>query len=123
MRMTLLLAGVSLLAGTLLLAQPPAKNGRNQMAPHSAADSAAIERGKAIYKEFCGICHYAASPVRKIGPGLQGLSGRSKFPGGRPVNDAALRAWIESGGKDMPGFKYSLKAAQVSDLIAYLKTL
>ncbi len=122
-RMPLLL-GASLLAGTLLLAQaPPMKNSRNQMAPHSAAESAAIERGKAIHKEFCGICHYAASSAKKIGPGLKGLSAHGKFANGKLVDDASLRAWIERGGKDMPGFKDTLKAEQVSDLIAYLKTL
>ena len=123
MRMTLLLASVSLLAGTLLLAQAPGKSGRNPKAPESAADKTAIQRGKAIYKECCGICHYAASPAKKIGPGLKGLSQRSKFANDKPVNEASLRAWIESGGKDMPSFKGTLKPDQINDLIVYLKTL
>lgn len=34
-----------------------------------------------------------------------------------------MRAWIESGGKDMPGFKDTLKPNEIRDLLAYLRTL
>jgi mono/diheme cytochrome c family protein len=34
-----------------------------------------------------------------------------------------MRAWIENGGVDMPAFKDSLTAQQISDLIAFLRTL
>lgn len=85
-----------------------------------AVDGAA---GKTIYEKRCAICHLASSDKKKVGPGLKGLGKRRAFVNGSPVTDESLRAWIESGGGDMPAFKGVLKAEQLRDLIAYLKTL
>lgn len=83
-----------------------------------------VDRGKTVYDKRCAICHFAASDAKKVGPGLRGLSKRSTHESdGKPVNDASLRAWIENGGKNMPGFKTVLNADQVRDLLSYLKTL
>ncbi len=60
---------------------------------------------------------------KKIGPGLKGLTARGKFSDGKKVDDESLKAWIEKGGKDMPGFKDSLNDAEIRDQIAYLRTL
>ena len=83
-----------------------------------------VDRGKTVYDKRCTICHFAASDAKKVGPGLKGISKRSAYESdGKPVNDASLRAWIENGGKNMPGFKTVLSADQVRDLLSYLKTL
>lgn len=83
-----------------------------------------VERGKIVHDKRCAICHFATSDAKKVGPGLKGISKRSTYESdGKPVDDASLRAWIENGGKNMPGFKAILNADQVRDLLSYLKTL
>ncbi len=114
---------VSIAFAAALFAQAPAKNGSEKK--NGAAPSAEeIERGKLVYNKRCAICHYAASDAKKVGPGLRGISKRSTYESDdKPVNDASLRAWIEDGGKNMPGYKAVLNADQVRDLLSYLKTL
>ena len=85
-----------------------------------AADAA---KGKQIYGQKCEICHYSTSTEKKIGPGLAGLMKRETFRNGMKADDENLRRVIERGGKDMPAYRNSLKAAQIRDLIAYVKTL
>ena len=121
----LLLLCLGLTAAALLHAQVPSKNAVGQKPAPSAGmvDRAAIERGRASYKRFCAICHFETSTAKKIGPGMRGIYKRGTYADGKTVDDASMRAWIERGGKNMPGFKDSLKAEQVSELIAYLKTL
>lgn len=81
------------------------------------------KRGKDVFVEWCQICHYETNTEKKIGPGLKGIYKRGKFEDGRAVNDTSMRKWIEDGGKDMPAFVDSLTAAQIADLMAYLRTL
>ena len=104
------------------LAQSSTNNGQEDK-PATGAMAADIEKGRVIYNKRCGVCHFAASNAKKIGPGLKGLSKRETFSDGKPITDDSLRVWIENGGKNMPGFKAILNAEQVRDLIAYLKTL
>jgi len=82
-----------------------------------------IAKGKELFGTWCEICHFDKSSEKKVGPGLKGLPKRGKFADGRKVDEANLRAWIEKGGKDMPGFGDSLKAEEIQNLIAYIKTL
>ncbi len=110
----LLLVCLGLASAALLCAQGPAK---------ASAAAADVARGKKVFAARCAVCHYAGSRAKKIGPGLKDLSRRGRYADGQPVDDASLRQWIEKGGKDMPGFKSSLNADQVRDLVAYLKTL
>ena len=84
---------------------------------------AAIASGQKIYAKQCAICHYATSKAKKIGPGLANIYPGGKFSNGKKVDDASMRTWIESGGKDMPGYKDLLKPNEVRDLLAYLRTL
>lgn len=79
--------------------------------------------GKLIYSQKCEACHFSTSGEKKIGPGLAGLMKHAKFKNGMTADDNDLRRVIERGGKDMPGFRDSLKQKQVRDLIAYVKTL
>ncbi|HKV28789.1 MAG TPA: cytochrome c [Candidatus Acidoferrales bacterium] len=87
------------------------------------SEAAAVARGKQIYGQKCEICHYSASSEKKIGPGLASLMKRGKFQNGMKADDENLRRVIERGGKNMPGYRDSLKAAQIRDLIVYVKTL
>jgi cytochrome c len=97
---------------------PPA-----QKAGATVNNPAAIATGQKIYAKQCGLCHYATSKAKKIGPGLANIYPGGKFANGKKVDDAAMRVWIESGGKDMPGFKETLKPVEIRDLLAYLHTL
>lgn len=89
----------------------------------ATASSASVANGKIIYGQRCAACHFDTSSEKKIGPGLAGLMKRPRFKNGMTANDNNLRRIIERGGKDMPGFKDSLKQKQIRDLIAYVKTL
>ncbi len=120
----LLLACLCLAAPALLFAQAPGQAAaRQRPAAGSPPAPRDLEPGKRLFNSKCAICHYSASPTKKIGPGLKGLSKRGTYANGKPVDDASLWAWIEKGGKNMPGFKDSLNAEQMRELIAYLKTL
>ena len=108
-------------AGALYAQDAPAKKSASGGAKGSAAAAA---RGKATFEKSCGVCHYADSDAKKIGPGLKGLSKRGTFSvNDNKVTDENLKAWIENGDSLMPPFKDSLEAAQIKDLIAYVKTL
>jgi len=86
--------------------------------------SAAAARGKEVFDKKCGVCHYAESDAKKIGPGLKGLSKRGTFSvNNHKVTEENLKTWIENGDTLMPPFKDALEAAQIKDVIAYVKTL
>jgi mono/diheme cytochrome c family protein len=121
---TLAILGITLLGlvGAVSAQNAPAKKPAPAAAKGSSA--AAAERGKAIFDKSCAVCHYADSDAKKIGPGLKGLSKRGTFSvNSNKVTDENLKAWIENGDQLMPPFKESLEAAQIKDLIAYVKTL
>ena len=79
--------------------------------------------GKQLYQQKCAACHFSATAEKKIGPGLAGLMKHAKFKNGMAADQEHLRRVIERGGKDMPGFRDSLKEKQLRDLIAYVQTL
>ena len=123
MKRTLAILGIMVLgvAGALSAQDAPAKKSAPAGAKGSAAAAA---RGKATFEKSCAVCHYADSDAKKIGPGLKGLSKRGTFSvNSNKVTDENLKAWIENGDSLMPPFKDSLEAAQIKDLIAYVKTL
>ncbi len=97
-------------------AKPPAKK--------STGGGAAAARGKEVFDKKCGVCHYADSDAKKIGPGLKGIGKRGTFTvNNNKVTDESLRTWIENGDNLMPPFKDVLDAAQIKDVAAYVKTL
>ncbi len=123
-RFVFLLATLALAAANLFPAPASAQDSTpNKAASNAPPSSGEVQRGKKIFNFRCAVCHFSQSPAKKIGPGMKGLSKRGHFADGKPVDDASLRKWIETGGKNMPGFKDSLNAAQIHDLVAYLKTL
>ncbi len=100
----------------------PAPASPKKAAGHAAAGSAT--RGKEVFEKKCAMCHFADSDQKKIGPGLKGLSKRGTFSvNGNKVTTESLKTWIENGDSLMPGMKDSLDAAQIRDVVAYVKTL
>ena len=114
-------AYLSILIFVALIALPVTRAAAAGQAKNS--ETADAVKGKQVYAQKCEICHYSASAEKKIGPGLAGLMTRERFRNGMKADDENLRRVIERGGKDMPGFRGSLKTAQIRDLIVYVKTL
>jgi cytochrome c2 len=120
-----LILGIAILsvAGAMLAQDaPPAKSQKKTSSAGAAGGSAA--RGKEVFEKKCGMCHFADSDQKKIGPGLKGLSKRGTFTvNGNKVTTESLKTWIENGDSLMPGMKDSLEPAQIKDVVAYVKTL
>jgi mono/diheme cytochrome c family protein len=119
-----LIVGIAILgvAGALLAQDPPAKTTTKKAASHGSAGSAV--RGKEVFNQKCGLCHFADNDAKKIGPGLKGISKRGTFTvNGNKVTDESLKTWIENGDTLMPPFKEVLEPAQIKDVVAYVKTL
>ena len=127
MNRTLLVLGIAGLAvaGAVFAQDPPAKAPAKAPAKKSAASAAAAAtRGKEVFDKKCGVCHYADSDAKKIGPGLKGLAKRGTFTvNNNKVNDESLKTWIENGDTLMPPFKDVLEQPQIKDVVAYVKTL
>ncbi len=103
---------------------PPAKSTAKKTTKNHGGSSGAAAKGKALFEQKCSVCHYADSDAKKIGPGLKGLSKRGTFTvNPNKVTDDTLKTWIENGDSLMPPFKDVLDAAQIKDVIAYVKTL
>jgi mono/diheme cytochrome c family protein len=100
-------------------AKPPAKKSAG-----GGGSAAAAARGKEVFDKKCGVCHYADSDAKKIGPGLKGIGKRGTFTvNNNKVTDESLKTWIENGDNLMPPFKEVLEPPQIKDVIAYVKTL
>jgi mono/diheme cytochrome c family protein len=115
--------GIALLGlSVAVLAQnPPVKTPTKK----TAASKGSPIKGKELFDQKCGICHFADSDAKKIGPGLKGLYKRGTFTvnNNGKVTDENLKTWIENGDSLMPPFKDVLDEAQIKDVIAYVKTL
>jgi cytochrome c len=107
--------------GMIAAAQKPSASAQKSGA--TVNNPNAVISGSKIYAVQCEICHFSTSKAKKIGPGLANIYPGGKFANGKKVDDASMRVWIEMGGKDMPGYKESLKPGEIRDLIAYLRTL
>jgi cytochrome c len=119
-----LILGTAVLAiATAMVAQDPQANtGAKKATTHAGAGSAT--RGKQVFEQKCAMCHFADKEEKKIGPGLKGISKRGTFSvNGNRVTTESLKTWIENGDSQMPGMKDSLDAAQIRDVVAYVKTL
>jgi mono/diheme cytochrome c family protein len=78
-------------------------------------------RGAVVYRQACARCHYPTNTHSLHGPGLQALTKVQSMPSGQPPTDERLTAVILRGRNMMPAT--TLTDAQLSDLLAYLKTL
>lgn len=124
MKRTHLVLGIAALAaaGVVLAQDQPAKTSTKKTAAGKSGGSAA--KGKDVFAEKCGVCHFADSDAKKIGPGLKGIGKRGTFTvNNSKVTDDSLRTWIENGDSLMPPFKEVLDAQQIKDVIAYVKSL
>ena len=92
--------------------QPP-KNGANKT-------DETVKRGEILFQERCPLCHFGRrgqQSGRYTGPNLKGVLKDAK-----PEREADVRRTIREGTPNMPGYEYTLKPAQIDDLIAFLKT-
>jgi mono/diheme cytochrome c family protein len=117
-----LVLGIALLGmAVAVVAQDPAPKPAPKKA---AAAKGSATKGKELFDQKCGICHFADSDAKKIGPGLKGISKRGTFTvNNNKVTDDNLKTWIENGDALMPPFKDVLEEQQIRDVIAYVKTL
>ena len=85
-----------------------------------------VARGKVVF-EACAACHNVDNDSRRQGPSLKGLFKRVKLENGQKVTEESVRAQIGTGGRQMPHYAEGptplLSPAEVTDLIAYLRTL
>ena len=110
------------MAVAVLAQDPPAKTTAKKTAASKSSGSAT--KGKEVFDQKCGICHFADSDAKKIGPGLKGISKRGTFSvNNNKFTDESLKTWIENGDSLMPPFKDALDEQQIKDVIAYVKTL
>ncbi len=79
-------------------------------------------KGKELFEQ-CGVCHNADSDEKKMGPGLKGLFKKAKLASGKPVNEANVKAIVNSGGNGMPAYESILSDEEKAHVLAYLKTL
>ena len=79
-------------------------------------------KGKEVFEQ-CSMCHASETNDKRIGPSLKGLYKRSKLTNGKPLNDANVMEWINTGGSGMPGFADMLSPEEKANLLGYLHTL
>ena len=124
MKLNFMIFGVVALAAAGAVRAQNAPTKKKVQNGSTKGTSAAAARGKEVFDKKCVVCHYADSDAKKIGPGLKGLSKRGTFSvNNNKVTDETLKDWIENGDTLMPPFKDTLDAAQIKDVIAYVKTL
>jgi mono/diheme cytochrome c family protein len=84
----------------------------------SASPPASSDRGSAIFRNSCSVCHSIRPGETKVGPSLHGVlregSGRS---------EETVRQVITNGKGTMPAFHEKLESHAIDDLLEYLRTL
>jgi mono/diheme cytochrome c family protein len=77
-----------------------------------------VFRGRVLWVQRCALCHDGVGQpsYQTIGPWLDADTVKS-------LGETAMRALIAAGGAQMPEFRYDLNAQQVSDVLAFLKTV
>jgi mono/diheme cytochrome c family protein len=78
-------------------------------------------RGAQVFRQKCARCHYPTTTHPLNGPGLQAITKESSMPSGAPPTDERLTNVILHGRNMMPATQ--LSDDQLSDLLAYLRTL
>jgi mono/diheme cytochrome c family protein len=78
-------------------------------------------RGAQVYQQNCAKCHYPTNTHSLHGPGLQAITKIKAMPSGAPPTDERLTVVILHGRNMMPATP--LDDQQLSDLLAYLRTL
>ena len=123
LRLLPVIAWIVLIAPPRPFASAQAAGNNTSSASVSSTGTREAVSGKDLFRQHCASCHFPESTAQKIGPGLKGLYRRLTFSDGKKVTDLSLAKWIEAGGKNMPGFKETIKPEQIRQLISYIKTL
>ena len=77
------------------------------------------KRGDAIFHKNCHLCHISTAQKRELKINATELVGLFKRPN---ISEQAVRQLIQVGiPRRMPAFTYTFTAAELDDLIAYLK--
>ena len=88
--------------------------------PHDPNDPAF--RGEGWFQQQCGVCHLGrwrkAGQLQPFAPPLTGV-----LKNGDAAREKAVRAFIQTGSQNMPGFRNTFTATEFDELIAYLKSL
>ena len=85
---------------------------------HNASTQASNDRGAAIVRKSCAVCHSVRPDETKVGPSLYGV-----LREGSGHSQQAVRQAIADGKGTMPAFKTKLEPGEIDDLIEYLRTL
>lgn len=84
-------------------------------------DAVAVKRGEAAFFRDCSFCHLPrirkAGPLASPGPNLSGL-----LKDADKAREDRARQFIMTGSDRMPAWRYSLKPAEIDDLITYMRT-
>ena len=76
------------------------------------------DRGAAIFRKSCSVCHSVRAGETKVGPSLYGI-----LREGSGHSEQAVRQSIADGKGTMPAFKEKLEPRQIDDLLTYLRAL
>jgi mono/diheme cytochrome c family protein len=80
-----------------------------------------VFRGEGWFQQNCSVCHVGLWEKQGQGkPPAPNLTGVLK--GASPDREATVRAQIQQGSRNMPGFQNTFTSAQFEELITYLKT-
>ena len=123
-------AQIFLLVPSLLFLSPAQEmkaqaKAATRMAPVVSCDYEKMfgREDKTIFGRDCGLCHSISGTWDKPGPALGGIFSKKQMATGEPVNEESVRKKIAEGGPGMPSFQYTLTAAQITELVRYLKTV
>ena len=80
------------------------------------ATTPAEQEGRRLFVQRCAVCHLPLTPEprKSYGPSLNGVL--KTYP------EDLVRQAIMVGSGNMPGWRYTLTAEQINNVIAYLKT-
>jgi mono/diheme cytochrome c family protein len=88
----------------------------------TATGDAPAFRGEGWFQQQCGVCHLSrwrkSGQLQPYAPTLTGV-----LKDAAPAREAAVRAFIQVGSQNMPGFRNTFTAAEFEELVAYLKTM
>jgi len=91
--------------------------------PAQTPPQGSAEKGAALFKSKCLSCHYADKEENKHGPGLKNILKKESLPfSKRPANVENIKKQLKTPFLVMPSF-VSLSQQEITNLIAYLKTL
>lgn len=103
--------------------KPPQKDEHQrsyEIFTYSTSAKSGPQRGEELYYIKCWFCH---NQYAKTGPQLKELYKRDTFTmSGDPVTDQAVADKIRKGGPAMPSYVYTIKDADIQDLVNYIKS-